>query len=124
MLNRSPLGAFALTAKPAAAVAFYRDVLGLDFVHEDDFAIVFIAHGTTLRISKVPEFVPAAHTILGWQVDDIVSIVKQLGAKDVEFQRYPGMEQDALGIWTVPDGTKVAWFKDPDGNVLSLSQSA
>lgn len=113
---------FALTAKPEQAKNFYGDTLGFRFVEDDGFALVFDAHGTMLRISKVKEFTPAANTILGWEVDDIGRVVKDLEARGVSFQRYPGMPQDEQAICTFPTGDRVAWFKDPDDNVLSLSQ--
>jgi catechol 2,3-dioxygenase-like lactoylglutathione lyase family enzyme len=115
---------FLLTKNPEACLRFYRDVLGLGFVREDGFALVFDAHGTMLRISKMPEFTPAQHTVLGWEVGDIGAEVDQLARRGVEFERYPNMGQDANGVATFPTGDKVAWFKDPDGNVLSLSQHA
>ena len=113
---------FALTSKPEQAKEFYGQVLGFRFLKDDGFALVFDAHGTMLRLSKAKEFTPAAHTVLGWEVDDIARAVKDLEARGVTFQRYPGMTQDELAICTFPTGDRVAWFKDPDGNVLSLSQ--
>lgn len=113
---------FLLTQKPDAAIAFYRDNLGFTFVRDDGFALVFDLNGTPLRIAKVPSHTPAQATVLGWEVDNIGSTVEELSAKGVAFERYPGMGQDAQGICTFPGGDKVAWFKDPDGNVLSLSQ--
>jgi catechol 2,3-dioxygenase-like lactoylglutathione lyase family enzyme len=113
---------FTLTTKPEQAKKFYGETLGFRFLKDDGFALVFDAHGTMLRISKVKEFTPAAHTILGWEVQDIPAAVRDLTARGVVFERYPGMPQDAQGICTFPTGDRVAWFKDPDGNVLSLSQ--
>ena len=108
---------------PERARAFYRDRLGLDLVSDElAFALVFDANGTMLRVTVVKELAPAGYTILGWRVQDIAAAATALANAGVEFQRYGGMEQDALGIWTAPGGTRVAWFKDPDGNVLSLSQ--
>jgi catechol 2,3-dioxygenase-like lactoylglutathione lyase family enzyme len=115
---------FLLTQKPEDATAFYRDKLGLTFLRDDGFALVFDAAGTMLRIGKVPEFTPAPGTVLGWEVDDIAGSVTELASKGVSFERFPNMGQDELGICTFPTGDKVAWFKDPDGNVLSLSQHA
>jgi catechol 2,3-dioxygenase-like lactoylglutathione lyase family enzyme len=115
---------FLLTKSPDAALAFYRDTLGLSFQRDDGFALVFDLKGVMLRISKVPEFTPAQNTVLGWESRDIRSDVLQLAAKGVAFERYPNMGQDGIGIATFPTGDKVAWFKDPDGNVLSLSQHA
>ena len=105
------------------AKAFYAEKLGLEFVSEDPFAVVFDANGTMLRLTKIPEFKPQMFTILGWQVSDIVATVKRLQAAGVTFERYGDfMQQDELGIWNAPGGTRVAWFKDPDGNTLSVSQ--
>lgn len=113
---------FILTTKPEQAKKFYGETLGFRFLKDDGFALVFDARGTMLRISKVKEFTPAAHTILGWEVADISATVGGLTAKGILFERYPGMPQDAQAICTFPTGDRVAWFKDPDGNVLSLSQ--
>lgn len=115
---------FLLAQDTNAALPFYRDTLGLHFVQDDGFALVFEMSGTMLRISKVPQFTPAQHTVLGWECDDLNAAVDGLAAKGVEFNHYPNMGQDERGICTFPNGDKVAWFKDPDGNVLSLSQIA
>jgi catechol 2,3-dioxygenase-like lactoylglutathione lyase family enzyme len=115
---------FLLTQRPEAALAFYRDTLGITFVRDDGFALVFDMNGTMLRIGKAPQFTPAQHTVLGWESEEIAADVAVLAAKGVAFERYPNMGQDELGICTFPSGDKVAWFKDPDGNVLSLSQHA
>lgn len=102
---------------------FYRDTLGLRLVSEDGFALTFDANGTMLRVSLVREVVAAPYTVLGWEVDDIVAKAKALAAAGVNLERYESfLKQDELGIWTAPGGTRVAWFKDPDGNLLSLSQ--
>jgi catechol 2,3-dioxygenase-like lactoylglutathione lyase family enzyme len=113
---------FLLTKNPEACLRFYRDTLGFNFLRDDGFALVFNAHGTILRISKMPEFTPAQHTILGWELEDVSAAVGELAGKGVIFERYPNMGQDEKGVATFPTGDKVAWFKDPDGNVLSLSQ--
>lgn len=115
--------AFVPVRDPDRARAFYRDTLGLRLVSEElSFALVFDAHGTMLRVSIVHELAPARSTVLGWQVPDIVATVKGLQEAGVNFERYEGMNQDDLGIWPSPSGAKVAWFKDPDGNTLSLTQ--
>jgi len=115
--------AFVATADPKSAMAFYRDTLGLTLLAEQlPFALVFDAHGTTLRVQIVKQVVPAGYTSLGWRVDDIVVAAKALAKAGVRFERYPGMDQDADGIWSSPSGAKVAWFKDPDGNTLSIGQ--
>jgi catechol 2,3-dioxygenase-like lactoylglutathione lyase family enzyme len=114
---------FIITRDRAKAVAFYRDVLGFKFVSEDNFAAVFDMNGTMLRISTVKDFQAQPHTVLGWDVPDIVAVVTALTAKGVKFTIYEGFGQDKLGIWNSPAGdAKVAWFLDPDGNNLSLTQ--
>lgn len=115
---------FLLTGKPEAALQFYRDTLGLRFVGDDGFALVFDMQGVMLRVNKVPQFTPAQHTVLGWDVDDIHAAREGLSQKGVVFEHYPNMCQDELGICTFPTGDKVAWFKDPDGNLLSISKHA
>ncbi len=122
MLTSSSIVAFVATTDAARAKAFYGDVLGLKLVYQDDFAVVFDAHGTTLRVAIVPEIVIAPYTVLGWNVDDIAKVARGLAEAGVRFERYPWMQQDELGVWNAPGGAKVAWFKDPEGNVLSLSQ--
>ena len=119
LTNSNPI-AFVATADAEAAVVFYRDVLGLTFVADDPFAVVFDLNGTALRIAKVESVTPAPQAVLGWEVDDIEATVRGLGEKGVKFERYAQLEQDDLGIWTSP-GARVAWFKDPDGNTLSLT---
>ena len=105
-----------------AARAFYRDTLGLALVGEDPFALVFDANGTRLRVSPVKEMTPAPYTVLGWDVEDIVAKVKDLVERGVKFERYGFLPQDELGIWQAPEGARVAWFKDPSGNTLSIAQ--
>ena len=113
---------FVATREPAKARVFYEAMLGLKFVSDDPFAIVFDADGTMLRVQKVQELNPAKHTVAGWAVADIGARMKELIAKGVRFERFPGLPQDELGAWASPAGAKVAWFKDPDGNTLSLTQ--
>lgn len=105
------------------AKSFYRDTLGLRLISEEPpFALVFDANGIMLRLGMGKQLPPASGTVLGWQVPDIESIVRTLGAAGVQFERYEFLKQDDLGIWTSPTGAKVAWFKDPDGNLLSVSE--
>jgi catechol 2,3-dioxygenase-like lactoylglutathione lyase family enzyme len=104
------------------AIAFYRDTVGLEFVRDDGFALVFQSDDTMVRLVKMPSVTPAQFTILGWGTASIEDDVKSLTARGVVFSRFSFLEQDDLGIWSAPDGDKVAWFPDPDGNVLSLSQ--
>lgn len=124
ILGHSRLVAFAATRDPAKARAFYEGILGLKLVEDQQpFALVFNANGTMLRVTVVSEFNPAPFTVLGWGVTSIDETVERLTAKGVEFQRYPGMnDSDPNGIWTAPSGARIAWFKDPDGNVLSVTQ--
>jgi len=114
--------AFAATSKPARARRFYRDTLGLRLVSEDGFALAFDANGTMLRVTVVKDVRAADYTVLGWQVADIVAAAKRLKKAGVRLRRYPGMGQDELGVWTSPSGARVGWFKDPDGNTLSITQ--
>ncbi|HEY7839613.1 MAG TPA: VOC family protein [Terriglobales bacterium] len=111
-----------MTADPVPARAFYEGTLGLRFVSQDRFAIVFETHRSRLRVVISESVVPASHTILGWTVLDVAAAVRALAESGVTFERYPGMQQDELGVWTSPSGARIAWFKDPDGNVLSLTQ--
>lgn len=117
-----PLVTFVSTKDPDKARAFYEGVLGLRFISQDHFAVVFEAHGNLLRVGIAKEVAPPHNTVLGWEVPDIVEAIKMLQAAGVTFERIPGMKQDELGIWTPPNGDKVAWFKDPDGNILSISR--
>ncbi|MFN8526519.1 MAG: VOC family protein [Chloroflexota bacterium] len=123
MLGRAAVIAFAATARPANAMCFYRDILGLRFVADEEYALVFDAAGTMLRLAKLEAVNPAPHTVLGWQVADVDEVVRGLALRGVVFEQYPWMRQDELGIWTAPGGARVAWFKDPDGNLLSVTQT-
>jgi catechol 2,3-dioxygenase-like lactoylglutathione lyase family enzyme len=125
MLGSADLIAFVPTRDPAKARKFYEETLGLEFISADQFALVFNARGTTLRIANVSEvkgFKPAPFTIVGWQVTNVSDTLGDLAKKGVRFDRFPGMDQDAQGIWKSPSGARVAWFKDPDGNILSITQ--
>lgn len=122
MAELNKIVAFVATRKADRAKAFYQDKLGLKFVSDDGFALVFDIAGTMLRIATVKEFTPFPFTVLGWEVEAIEKTVADLGQKGVTFERFPGLPQDQQGIWAAPGGAKVAWFKDPDGNVLSVSQ--
>jgi len=122
MLGNKNLKAFVPTTKPKKAKLFYRDILGLKLLAEDNYALEFDANGVLLRVAIVPGLTPHPFTILGWNVDDITLLIKQLNKKKVFFERYEFLEQDKLGIWASPNGSKVAWFKDPDGNILSLTE--
>jgi catechol 2,3-dioxygenase-like lactoylglutathione lyase family enzyme len=124
ILGTSDLVAFVATSDPARAKAFYGDTLGLKLVSEDQFAVVFDANGTILRIAIVQTVAAAPYTVLGWRVQDVASVAKELNNAGVTFERFGFLEQDELGIWVAPGGTKVAWFKDPDGNMLSISSAS
>src|SRR3954469_17476424 len=121
MLSTSDVIAFAPTTDLARARSFYEVALGLSVVDANAHAVVFDANGTMLRITAVAEVAHPGYTVLGWQVADIRHSVDQLESRGVVFARYDGMEQDAHGVWTTPSGDRVAWFNDPDGNVLSLT---
>jgi catechol 2,3-dioxygenase-like lactoylglutathione lyase family enzyme len=124
MLSNQKIIAFLLTADPERSKVFYQSTLGLRFIQDDGFALVFDANGTMLRITKAKTFTPLPSTVLGWEVSEIAGEAERLTDAGVVFEKYGFPGQDAQGIWTAPDGSRVAWFKDPDGNVLSLSQHA
>lgn len=122
MLHASAPVAFIATALPDRALAFYADTLGLPLQSNDDFSLVFDLGAVSLRVQKVRELHPQPFTALGWQVADVAATVAALRARGVSFERYPFLQQDALDIWDAPGGARVAWFKDPDGNLLSLTE--
>lgn len=122
MLERSALIGFVGVSDLDRAREFYGQTLGLPVTDESPFAIVADAHGTMLRLTAVERPAAAPYTVLGWEVSDIASVVEQLTARGVRFTRYEGMEQDEHGVWTAPGGAKIAWFPDPDGNNLSLTE--
>ena len=123
-LSGAELVAFVASTDTARSRAFYEGVLGLRVIDDDGFACVVDAHGTTVRITAVPERAPAVYTVLGWKVDDLDATIDRLGARGVAFLRFDGMEQDDRGAWTAPGGERIAWFADPDGNTLSLQAPA
>ena len=122
MLNSARIMAFVPITDSQKSRPFYEEVLGLRFVSDDPFALVMNSNGVTIRLAKVGKFSPARFTIMGWQVSAIEESVSELTKKGVQFEKFPGLPQDERGIWAAPGGAKVAWFKDPDGNILSLSQ--
>jgi len=124
MLGTTNIVAFVPISDFDKARAFYEGVIGLRFLKDDGFALVFDANGIMVRMAKVQQFTPAPFTILGWQVKQIEKVAAELQGKGVAFERFGFFKQDDLGIWTAPTGDKVAWFKDPDGNMLSVSQHA
>ncbi len=122
MLASCDMVGFVLTKDYDKSRAFYEGKLGFEFVSLDQFALVMKAGKSKIRISKIPTFTPLQSTVLGWEVKDIIATAKWLSAQGVELEKYPFVQDKELGIWSAPGGTKVAWFKDPDGNVLGMSQ--
>jgi predicted enzyme related to lactoylglutathione lyase len=122
MLSQSKIIGFAATANPAEAMKFYGEVLGLELMEDGPYALVYVANGSSIRVQKVESVAASSYTVLGWAVEDISSTVQYLSGRGVRFERYSWLRQDAAGIWCTPDGSLVAWFKDPDGNTLSLTQ--
>ena len=122
MLTSRPIIAFVATTDPTRARKFYTKTLGLRLVSEDAFALVFDGAGTMVRVAVVQALQPAGYTVLGWIVPDIRRAVAALSRKGVTVRRYNGLEQDERGIWLSPSGAKIAWFEDPDGNTLSVTQ--
>ncbi len=123
MLADGKLVGFVATTDYAKARAFYEGQLGLRIVSQDQFALVLDSNGNRLRIPKLAEVKPQSFTVLGWEVNDIEKMVQELSSRGIRFERYGFPGQDERGIWTAPGGAKIAWFKDPDGNVLSISQA-
>lgn len=122
MLGSASITALVGTMKPEIAKTFYADTLGLKFISDDGFALVFEGANARIRVSRVPGVTPAAYAVLAFTVDNIEQAVDGLTAKGVVFARFGFFVQDARGIWSAPDGTKVAWFHDPDLNLLSVVQ--
>jgi catechol 2,3-dioxygenase-like lactoylglutathione lyase family enzyme len=122
MLGSNNIVAFVPTRDSAKARAFYEGVLGLKFIQDDGFALVLEGNGIRIRVAKVPEYEPAQFTILGWEVLGIGKVVADLVKKGIRFEQFGLPGQDEQGIWSAPGGARVAWFKDPDGNILSLAQ--
>lgn len=123
MLGGAKLTAFIATTDPARSKAFYQGILGLRLLTDDQFALAFDANGTQLRIQKVENLQPPPFTVLGWEVSDIRQAVSDLARAGVKLERYDFLQQDDLGIWKAPSGTTVAWFRDPDANLLSVAES-
>lgn len=122
MLNKEKIVAFVPTRDPNQARYFYEGILGLRVISQDDFAVVFEANGTMLRVTSVQNFQPQQFTILGWDVVDIEGSVSRLSERGIKLENYGMAGQDQRGIWKSPSGARIAWFKDPDGNVISLTQ--
>jgi catechol 2,3-dioxygenase-like lactoylglutathione lyase family enzyme len=124
MLGDATVTAMVGTMRPEVAKAFYRDTLGLTLQGEDGYALVFAGKNARVRVSRVPAVAPAPYAVVAFTVADIASVVDGLIAKGVTMQRYPIFVQDARGVWTAPSGDKVAWFHDPDLNLLSVVENA
>lgn len=124
MLGNYDLMAFVSTAEPAVGRAFYEGKLGLTVLQADNYGVVYEVNGRRLRMSFVKEVKAAPYSVLSWVVPDIHRVLEDLKSRGVVFEVYAGFGQDADGVWTAPDGTKVAWFLDPGGNGLSLTQFA
>lgn len=122
MLGSQPIVAFVPTRDAERARTFYAEVLGLHFLADDGFALAFDANGVMVRITRVRELIPHSFTILGWEVKNIQGFVSQLQSKGVVFEHPDFLLRNDDPVWTAPDGSKVAWFKDPDGNTLSISE--
>jgi catechol 2,3-dioxygenase-like lactoylglutathione lyase family enzyme len=122
-LSGASLVAFAGTTDLERAHDFYGDVLGLERTEASSFANAYAVHGGSLRVTRVDTVAPAPYTLLGWRVDDLAAAMARLAERGVAFERFSGLDQDAAGVWTAPGGARVAWFTDPDGNRLSVSQA-
>jgi catechol 2,3-dioxygenase-like lactoylglutathione lyase family enzyme len=122
VLTQSDLVAFIPTTDVERARGFYVDDLGLQLVESNPYACVLSSGGVTVRVTPVAELHAQPFTVLGWHVDDIRTSITELATRSVEFLHYDGMQQDDLGVWTAPSGAQIAWFADPDRNVLSLTQ--
>jgi catechol 2,3-dioxygenase-like lactoylglutathione lyase family enzyme len=122
MLGNEKIMSFVGVSNADKARAFYRDTLGLTMLYEDNFALVFDVGGIMLRVTLVSEVRPQPYTVLGWQVSDATTTVRALASAGVKVERYPHVAQDDDGIWTAPGGAKIGWFKDPEGNILSIAQ--
>lgn len=124
MLANAKLQSIIWTSRIGAAETFYRDALGLRLRGKSDGALVFDVGGGDLRVSPVPSTEPSEHTVLGFAVADINAVMALMSARGVSFERFPGFRHDEHGIVVTPDGARVAWFRDPDGNILSVVQFA
>jgi predicted enzyme related to lactoylglutathione lyase len=122
MLANGKAVAFVPSADLGRAQRFYVDVLGLPKRSGDDFGLVVEAGGVTIRIARAGDFEPQPFTVLGFDVEDVEATARELASKGIALERYPGMSQSPGGIWTAPGGARIGWFKDPDGNVISITQ--
>ena len=122
MLRDAKLVAFGAITDSARAANFYVGTLGLSLRYEDDFALVLDANGVELRLQKIRALTPAGFTTLGWEVRDVDAVATTLEEQGISLERYRWLEQDARGVWQAPSGARIAWFRDPDGNLLSVAQ--
>lgn len=122
MMQGNQLMAFVPVSNADKARNFYRDTLGLTLIEEDRFALVFDIEGIMLRATLVSEFKPQPFTVLGWQVSDAQTTARKLAEGGTALLQFPGMSQDEDGLWRAPGGAVIGWFKDPDGNILSITQ--
>ncbi len=122
VLKNEKIMAFVAVSDAGRARAFYRDTLGLTLLSEDGFALAFDVGGIMLRVTLAPEVNPQPYTVLGWQVNDASATVRNLAVAGIALERYAFLDQDQDGVWAAPGGAKIAWFKDPDGNLLSVAQ--
>jgi len=122
VLSKAKIIGFVISTDYEKAREFYEGKLGFTFVSLDQFALALRAGEHQIRIARVPNFTPARYTVLGWEVQDIEAMASWLSGRGVAFEKYPFIQDQERGIWTAPGGDKIAWFKDPDGNVLSISQ--
>lgn len=122
MISSGKLMGFLATHDYERAKQFFVGKLGAKFVSQDQFALAVEIGGHQIRVVKIPDFAPVKWTVLGWEVTDVTATVKWLAERGVSTEKYPFVADKELGIWEAPSGAKVAWFKDPDGNVLSVSQ--
>jgi catechol 2,3-dioxygenase-like lactoylglutathione lyase family enzyme len=124
VLTDASVVAFAATTDLERAHVFYAEVLGLRRVDASPFANVYDAGGTSLRVTRVDRVAAAPYTVLGWTVPDMDAATEQLAARGIAFEHITGVEQDEAGVWTAPGGARIAWFRDPDRNLLSLTEPA
>ncbi|MGH2907397.1 MAG: VOC family protein [Solirubrobacterales bacterium] len=124
MLGGSDLAPFLATTDLDRAREFFGDTLGMEVVSQNPSVCVFAAPNGSLRVTRVESVDPQHYTVLGWWVDDIATTIDGLTERGIAFERYAGFEQDERGVWQAPSGALIAWFKDPDGNMLSLGQDS
>jgi catechol 2,3-dioxygenase-like lactoylglutathione lyase family enzyme len=124
MLGDQKLMAFVSVTDADKARAFYRDTLGLKLLYEDGFALAFDVQGVMLRVTLAKDVSPQPYTVLGWQISDATATASMLTNAGVMLERYSWLQQDIDGLWHAPGGAKIAWFKDSDGNILSIAQLA